>query len=176
MIFLVMMWRALELLSQKADEEMCTKAFRAATLDLGKWTSTEGSKVVQVLAQKGASGDSVDEAFINSARLFRLDLVTELAQSQKSQECVSRACDALLSTDDPDSTNPDLYGQDIGWLANDDALRILELLLKMGAKCESANGTFTDRIDHTFFSLNTKIRITQKAHYGRCEFESRYTR
>jgi hypothetical protein len=139
-----------ELLSQKADEEICAEAFTAATRDLDKWTSTEGSKVVQVLAQKGASGGSVDEAFINSARLFRLDLVTELAQSKKSQECVSRACDALLSTDDPDSTNPDLYGQDIGWLANEDALRILELLFKMGAKCESANGTFTDRIDQIF--------------------------
>jgi hypothetical protein len=129
---------AVELLSRNADEDTCSKAFTAATRDVNKWTLAEGSQVVHILAERCARGDSVDEALINSARLFRLDLVSVLAQNvdKESVNCVSRALDALLSTDGPDQANPGGV-----WLSNPDALDILQILINMGANGDSAHGT-----------------------------------
>jgi ankyrin repeat protein len=72
---------------------------------------------------------------ISSARLFRLDLVTVLAQNIDKENfgCVSLAFDALLSTDGPDPSSPG----DV-WLFNPDALDILQILVNMGANGESA--------------------------------------
>jgi hypothetical protein len=131
---------AVELLSRNANEDMCTKAFSAATRDVNKWTSVEGSKVVQLLAEKGARGNAVDDALISSASLLRLDLVTVLAKNigKENFGCVSLAFDALLATD-----GPNVSGEGGGWLFNPDALDILHILVSMGANGDSAHGTYS---------------------------------
>jgi hypothetical protein len=130
--------QVVELLSQNADEKWSSQAFMAATRDVEKWTSPEGSKIIQILAQKGARGDSVDEVLINSARLFRLDLVTVLAPNIDKENfgCVSLAFDALLSSSGGDSSSTT-----DAWMFNPDALNILQMLVSMEAHGESANGT-----------------------------------
>jgi hypothetical protein len=130
--------QAVELLSQNADEKWSSQAFMAATRDLEKWTSPEGSKIIQILAQKGARGDSVDEALINGARLFRLDLVTVLAPNIDKENfgCISLAFDALLSRSGGESSSTI-----DAWMFNPDALNILQMLVSMEAHGESANGT-----------------------------------
>lgn len=129
---------AVELLAQNADQDMCTKAFTAATAcDAETWTSTEGTSVVHILAQRGVSGESVDEAFIVSSKLSRLDLVTALADSihKDNYRCISRAFDALLAMDGVDLSIPDET-----WMSDSDALNILNILVNMGANGQSAHG------------------------------------
>jgi hypothetical protein len=134
---------AVELLSRNAGEKVCTEAFTAATRDVKKWTSEEGTKVVKILAKKGARGDSIDDALINSARLFRLDIVTTLAQNigKENLGCFSLALDALLSTDESGDA----------WVSNQDAIEILRILVSMGANGDSAHGEYNNEIK--FFIL-----------------------
>jgi hypothetical protein len=136
---------AIVLLSKRADENMCTQAFTAATRDIDKWSSEEGSQVVRILAKKGARGDSVDKAFISSARLFRIDLVTVLAQNidKKNHSCVSLALNALLSTHNSDSPNSGKL-----WLSHPDALDVLQMLVHMGAKSVAANDALVLAAQH----------------------------
>ncbi|CZR55929.1 uncharacterized protein PAC_05817 [Phialocephala subalpina] len=125
-----------EILSQNANEDMCAKAFTAATRNANTWTSEDGSKVVHILAKKGARGDSVDDALINSARLFRLDLVSFLTDNIDKDNfgTVSLALDALLATDGQDTSS--IGG---GWLFNSDAHNILQMLVDLGANGDSAH-------------------------------------
>lgn len=129
---------AVELLAQNADQDMCAKAFTAATAcGADAWTSIEGSNVVHILAQKGARGESVDEAFIASSKRARLDLVTALADNihKDNYDCVSRAFDALLAMDGTDLSSPDE-----AWMSDPDSLNILNILVNMGANGQSAHG------------------------------------
>lgn len=125
---------AVESLSRGADEDVCSEAFKAATQDVKKWTSEEGTKVVQILAEKGACGDAVDDALIKSAKLFRLDLVTMLVPNIDKENFgpVSLALDALLSNDGSEKGD--------AWVSNPDAVEILHILVSMGANGDSAHG------------------------------------
>ncbi|KUJ18861.1 ankyrin [Mollisia scopiformis] len=122
---------AVQLLSRNADQKVCTEAFATATGNGQQWTSEQGTEIVQILAEKGSRGDSVNEAFINSARLFRLDLINVLAHNvDRENVCVSLALGALLSTRESGDS----------WVSNTDALEILNILVSMGASGDSTDG------------------------------------
>jgi hypothetical protein len=129
---------AVSLLSRNANQDMCNKAFVEATGNTN-WMSTEGSKIVQNLAQKGAHGESVDAAFITSCGLLRLDLVAVLAKNVRKENvnCVSRAFDAFVSSDGIDALNP-------AWLYAPDSIDLLKILVGIEANGElaNANGTY----------------------------------
>lgn len=142
---------AVSLLSLNADETVCTEAFTAATRDIKKWTSEEGTKVIEILAQKGARGDAVDDTLISSARLFRLDLISILVHNidRENFSCFSLALDALLST----------HGSADTWVSNSDGLEILQILVSMGASGDSAHGEYSDEGKTLYLPLRRLLHL-----------------
>jgi hypothetical protein len=129
---------AVNLLCQNANESMCTKAFSAFAPDTSILNSVEGSEIVHILAKKGARGEAVDEAFIKSSRLGRLDLVSVLSENiyKENIDCISRAFSALVSSDGANQSYSNIIR-----LSDPDGLAILQILVNKGANGESIHGT-----------------------------------
>ena len=119
---------AVELLATKATEKMTSIAFPYATGDGNDWTSSDGTLILSILVQKGARGNSVDQAMIESARQLRLDLVEMLQNNvdQSGPRTFVAAFDAVVTKHN-------------SWYSYPEALDIIKILIaKDGVIPESA--------------------------------------
>lgn len=140
-----------ELLAAGASESLVSAAFEAASDGNIDWASVEGTSILTTLAQKGARGKAVEQTLISSAAQFRLDLVKSLIGNVEkgNMQCVSRALDQVLATDDQ-------------WVFDHEALDILEILIDNGATSEAAhNALVTAAQKGNLVAVNTLTRILQ---------------
>jgi ankyrin repeat protein len=124
---------AVELLAQNANGNMASAAFASATATGKDWVSPEGTSVLEILAQKGAAGHSVEQALISSAQQLRLDLVKTLVPNidKDNLQCFSSAFDAVVTTGHT-------------WLSRPEPLDILQILIEKGASAQSAQNALVD--------------------------------
>lgn len=140
-----------ELLTAGASEGLISAVFEAASDDNIDWASAEGTSILTTLAHKGARGMAVEQTLISSAAQFRLDLVKTLIGNVEkgNTQCVSRALDQVLATDDQ-------------WVFDHEALDILEILINNGATSEAAhNAIVTAAQKGSLVAVNTLTRILQ---------------